>query len=456
MPVVAPRMCPARSRTACPAATPQDCSPFQCASTGCLKTCTSQTDCGGTNYCKITSGTSGTCAAKNTNGTPATQTFECTSGVVADGVCCDKACTGCSACTGSPLTAAATGQCAYVVASQVAHSACAASGATCGLDGKCDGAGACRYSPSEGASCNDPSNLCVTSRICQNHTCTTGTTTTCPAPTQKCRNAGVCDPATGNCNYGLAAVNTTCDDSDSCTSPDLCQSNGQCVGTRILCNSPPACKLSTTCSAGACNYTQNASDGTADPNCPGTAPYCYLGACVRCTSGAQCSGVTPSCDPSTHTCVCKRPTAGNLLKNPGFDGSLANWTPNPTAVYDGNYDADGCPGSGSVYVNNGENDPYQCFPVTAGTLYYLGLRSRAGVSGGFVRIHMYAGVNCTGSVVTTYDGLRFNTPSDNTTWFSYDAYGFTPPTGVLSADIAFYSMNQWLDQIYVNTQGAYF
>jgi hypothetical protein len=424
--------------------------------TGGSTTCTSQTECGSASYCKIPSGTTGTCTAKNPNGTSATQAFECASGILADGVCCDKACTGCSACSGAPLTAAAAGQCAFVVAGQIAHSACTASGVACGLDGKCDGAGTCRYTPAEGASCDDPANLCVTGRVCQSHVCSAGATKTCPAPTQKCRNTGVCDPATGNCTYGLAAVNTPCDDGDSCTSPDLCQTNGQCLGAKMLCNTPPACKLNTTCSAGACSYTQNAADGTVDPNCPGTTPYCYAGTCVRCTSSVQCSGVTPSCDPNTHTCVCRKPTPGNLLKNPGFDGSLANWTPNPTAVYDGNYDADGCPGSGSVYVSNGENDPYQCFPVTAGTLYYLGLRSRGGASGGFVRIHMYGGVNCTGSMITTYDGLSFSAPSDNTIWLSYDSYGFVPPAGVVSADIAMYSMNQWLDQIYVNAQGAYF
>jgi len=435
---------------ACKQPATQNCDPFQCASTGCLQTCSLPTDCGSASYCKITSGTSGTCTAKNPPGTPATQPTECTSNVVADGVCCNQACTGCNACSGSPLTAGSAGQCLPVVAGQVAHSACAASGTTCGLDGKCDGAGACRYSPAEGASCND-SNLCITGRTCQSHACSTGTTKTCPAPTQKCRNPGVCDPATANCNYAVAATNTPCDDGNSCTDTDLCTASGTCAGTPKACNSPTPCYLSPgTCSGGTCSYATPASNGSVDYTCPGGTQFCNGGQCVQCTADIQCSSMRPSCDTSSHRCVCKKPSPENLLKNGGFDGSLANWTQAFVTRYDP-LDSDGCAESGSVYSDgSGENDPVQCFPVTAGKTYYVGLRSRAGIAGGQIRFHFWGGINCTGSIINTAVPIDFGTPSDNTTWVSYDGYSFTPPAGTVSADLSIYAWNQWLDQIYVN------
>jgi len=72
---------------------------------------------------------------------------------------------------------------------------------------------------------------------------------------------------------------------------------------------------------------------------------------------------------STNICVCRRPSAGNLLKNPGFDGSMSGWT-----VYFATLaaDSEGCSGSNSVYVDNSEADPEQCVPLTGGTAYYLG------------------------------------------------------------------------------------
>lgn len=441
---------------ACTAPTPENCIPYQCATTGCLKSCSSQSDCGATSYCKITSGTTGTCSTKNPNGTPATQGFECTSGIVADGVCCDKACTGCNACSGAPLTGTSAGTCSFVLDGQIAHNACAASGVACGLDGKCDGAGACRSTPKQGQSCNDPANRCVTGRVCQGGTCTAGTTTTCPPSTLQCRGAGSCDPSTGTCNYPYANDGSPCTDNNTCTN-DVCQ-GGTCLSTQILCNSPPVCKRSTTCSAGTCNYTQNADDASTDPRCDPTTPYCYSGTCVQCTSSAMCiSGVRKSCDSSTHKCVCMQPSVpGNLLKNPGFNGSLANWT---TGVYSSysNIDADGCPESGSVYINgSSDSDPYQCInSVTPGKTYYVGLRTRGGNPGGMIRIYYFTGSNCSGSQTTTEDPFHFSTPPDNTTWTSYSG-GFTPPAGTGSARFAVWAWDQWLDQMYVNTDGQWF
>lgn len=90
----------------CTTATPQSCGAFQCATTGCLKTCAAQTDCGAGNYCNIGAGT---CAAKKQNGQPATESHECTSGIVAGGVCCNASCGECNACSTGTCTPVANG-----------------------------------------------------------------------------------------------------------------------------------------------------------------------------------------------------------------------------------------------------------------------------------------------------------------------------------------------------------
>jgi hypothetical protein len=408
-----------------------------------LQTCTAQSDCGSTSYCKITSGTSGTCTAKNTNGTVATQGFECTSGIVADGVCCDQACTGCKACSGSPLTGGAAGQCLNILAGKVAHNACTNSGTACGLDGTCDGLNACRSTPGPGQSCDDPSNLCNTGKTCQGGVCTGGTTKTCPPPTQKCRNTGVCDPATGNCNYAVSADSTTCDDGNSCTQFDACLS-GVCTGSQILCNSPPPCKLATTCSMGGCSYTQAASDGSMDRTCPGATPYCSGGSCVQCTTDTQCSGTTPSCDPNSHKCVCRRKSAGNVLTNPGFDGSLAGWT-GPDVTLD--TDSEGCASSNSVYAANVEEEPLQCFPASSNTFYYFGGRFKGGSPGGFFRIYFFDSPGCTGNTVgSTFD---FTYPLGSTDWH-LEYQSFMTPVGTASARVGGFILGGWVDELYVN------
>jgi hypothetical protein len=80
----------------CSTATPQSCGAFQCTNTGCLKTCSTQTECGAGSYCNTTAGT---CATKKENGSQAMGTYECTSGIVADGVCCNTVCGQCNSCS---------------------------------------------------------------------------------------------------------------------------------------------------------------------------------------------------------------------------------------------------------------------------------------------------------------------------------------------------------------------
>lgn len=544
---------------ACKTVVPQDCGAFQCDTTGCLKTCTAQTDCdASTSYCNTATGK---CAAKGINGTPASQTYECTSGIVADGVCCNIDCTGCKACTNA-LTGGTTGQCLPVSVGKVAHNACTASGTSCGLDGTCDGAGACSYLPKEGASCDDASNRCITGRTCQNHVCTAGTTKTCGASDQ-CHIAGTCDPATGNCsnpsgNQGQACTGTdsnlcnqthtcqsgscvgsnpktctasdqchaagTCNpatgtcsnptgnegqactgaDSNLCNQTHTCQSGtcvgsnpkpcaaldqchtagtcnpatgtcsnpakadgqsctdnnpctndscqgGSCISTQIYCNSPPACKQTTTCSAGSCNYTLSVPNGTQDAKCASATPYCYGGNCVGCTSDAQCPSTKPTCDLATNTCGCRKPSAGNLLANPGFDGSMSGWTNLGTVSLSA--DSDGCSASNSIYCGLGgdQRDPRQCITLPAG-IYYFGGKFKGGDNTGEnqITIDFYDGPGCTGNNFNEWQYYLVQTSDWVQGWSS-----FTAPSGSVSALVGVITSYQYLDQLYVNSSNQF-
>jgi hypothetical protein len=301
----------------CPAATPQDCGAFQCASTGCLKSCAAQTECDSGNYCNIAAGaTSGTCAAKLPNGSVASQGLQCTSGIVADGVCCNQTCTSaCSACT-STLNGQAsttTGQCLPVATGKAApHSGCAASTSQpCGVDGTCDGSGNCHY-PAVATSC--------AASTCSGSSLTTSTCSsahTCVAATNPCPNSTVCANATScgstkipgttctsgaDCGSGYC-VNNTCCTTSSCGTCQACNLNG--LGT---CSAKPANTADSACSGDCLTGTCSAS-ATCNPKDAGTS----CGASPSCSSKTktvnQCnsSGV---CSPSQTTCTYGCNTAG--------------------------------------------------------------------------------------------------------------------------------------------------
>lgn len=296
---------------ACTTATAQDCGGFQCAVTGCLKNCTKDIDCGAGNYCDASVGK---CAATKSNGAPATNGNECTSGVVADGVCCDKACTGCSACT-STLNgqgSTTTGQCLAVLANKAApHSACTAN-PPCGLDGTCDGNGACHYPPAA-TSCGTPS--------CTGSTLTTSacdSTHACAPTTKACDNSLVCASASA-CKTGTCSADTDCISGDYCASGTCtakktggtctnasgneCSTgfcvdgyccDGQCNGQCQSCKQTPG-----TCKAVTTPRTSCGGSGTCGTmKCNGTSPSCvYPGTEVSCPS--TCSSDSTSVMSST-------------------------------------------------------------------------------------------------------------------------------------------------------------
>jgi hypothetical protein len=191
------------------------CKPFACGPDGnCLTMCSMQDHCANGNDCDLVSNTCG----KKALGTACAGGGECFSGFCSpQNVCCDKACTGaCEACN----LKGSEGVCTNVPAGMPppTPTSCPTSDvATCGLDGKCNGAGACRLYPA--------------GTVCNPATCSTATL----------RNAGTCDgqmhcqvPAAVSCGgYTCAPMGAAC--------RTTCASDLDCVSTSV-CGGPTGAK----------------------------------------------------------------------------------------------------------------------------------------------------------------------------------------------------------------------
>jgi hypothetical protein len=158
---------------------------------------------------------------KFSNGATCTADTDCQSNVCAQGVCCATACGGtCQACN----LAGSLGTCKVVPAGQDPLNQCADGGpATCGNDGTCDGAGACRKYAS-GTACG--------AAVCSGSSYT---------PSRTCNGTGTCGTAAATscgrfvCN--ASGCLTTCTTNADCASPLLC-SGGGCSTKLINCGGP--------------------------------------------------------------------------------------------------------------------------------------------------------------------------------------------------------------------------
>ena len=317
----------------CSAGTPQPCSPYLCsAATGCNKKCTKQTDCDTGTYCDTTLGT---CAPSKPNGTTATQTYECTSGIVSDGVCCNKDCTGCSACTAAlnGQAASTTGTCLPVTTAKGAapHSACTIGSDPCGMDGTCDGNGNCHY-PAVGSDCGNPSCNLTTSMLTKStcsssHTCTPGTAAAC-AGSMACLATGT------GCKTGACSTNGDCASGTYCVSGgtcgkrpqgDACSGPGECSSG--FCADGVCCNAACTELCKACNLT-----GTSKGTCTRLGSGQPVHGTVCTSDGSTCGG---SCNGSSDT-ACFYPPSGQNC------GTAASCSSDLTAL-----NASACNGNGS-------------------------------------------------------------------------------------------------------------
>jgi hypothetical protein len=117
-----------------------DCSPYACTGGACAAGCAQPSDCAPPYTCL------GAVCKKRVLGTGCTADAQCDTGHCVDGACCQAAaCELCQSCN----VAGSAGSCAYLPAGTPdPQGGCATTDpSTCGLDGTCDGAGACRDYP---------------------------------------------------------------------------------------------------------------------------------------------------------------------------------------------------------------------------------------------------------------------------------------------------------------------
>jgi hypothetical protein len=141
---------------------------------------------------------------------------DCSSGQCSEGVCCDSACAArCRSCLGM-YTGGSDGTCG-AVRNGLSHArdCLAADATTCGFDGRCDGAGACRFMAS--------------GFQCQTESCVDGK----HEPSGYCDGAGVCQrQAPTSCgNYTCASDHVRC--STSCGIDAECAAEAHCT-SRLL------------------------------------------------------------------------------------------------------------------------------------------------------------------------------------------------------------------------------
>jgi Cellulose binding domain len=237
----------------CLATTGSSCGAYVCGASACKVSCAADADCVAPNVC-----VGGACTKKPLGTTCAAGT-ECGSGLCQQGVCCASACTG--TCQSCALSGTA-GTCTNVPTGQDPLGQCTDQGAsTCGTDGLCNGAGACR--------------LYGAGTACQGASCSGSTAT----PARTCDGTGTCQTVSGTaCDpyaCGATACKTTCSVAADCVSPFTCI-GGSCVkkGPGATCAAGGEC-LSGVCAQGVCCQTA----------CAGTCQSCALtGTAGTCTS----------------------------------------------------------------------------------------------------------------------------------------------------------------------------
>jgi MYXO-CTERM domain-containing protein len=346
------------------------CYPFKCdaANNTCRIACSVDTHCVVGSFCK-----NGTCVGQLVNGSACTDGAQCKSthcanfhegvlqadiptgaggdgaggaandpGADAPGVCCDSDCQGtCSGCKASIKGFGSDGVCEFVKNNTDPANDCEkAGGDLCGLDGQCNGAGACRLSPS-GTSCGASS--------CQGNS----------VLGQSCNGQGDCINNQG----GIDCAPYVCRDVEGafqCTNPcatdNDCQDGYFCSDAKCskkLANGK-ACDSSGICGSGYCV------DGVCcDTSCNGQCEACDApasegtctpvqgdphGARAKCDhSGEECGG---QCD-GVNASSCKYSATGTTCGDVTCDSDLAK--------------SSACDGQGSCKANKDtECSPYTC------------------------------------------------------------------------------------------------
>ena len=142
----------------------------------------------------------------------------------------------------------------------------------------------------DGAGCDD-TDACTTGEVCGGGTCAAGVAVSCDAPADSCSSVA-CNPTTGACDESYADAGVGCNDGDACTVEDLCDGTGGCAGTLKDCSAFADDCNAAECVNGAC--IPSPLDGVTCDD---------LDACTvddSCTNGT-CAGDWNGTDP---TCGC--------------------------------------------------------------------------------------------------------------------------------------------------------
>jgi hypothetical protein len=203
-------------------------------------------------------------------------------------------------------------------------------------------------------------------------------------------------------------------------------------------------------STGMCSNPVGNNGGACSPPSGGV---CSAGQCVQCLTDANCAGNTPSCDIATHTCRCRTPSAGNLIINGGFDSDFRGWDGADLTFTDvwTNDDSEGCPFSGSLNAQNGENGPFQCLRVSGNTRYFFGAKFKTNIPTDFPNtcsIYFNSDQNC---LVATAPPLfaAISLPNASSAWLPTSTAVTSPPdaqSALMSCTPFFANM----DEVYVN------
>jgi Dickkopf N-terminal cysteine-rich region len=270
-----------------PAAAAIPCAPFACNGTAaCKAACTVDTDCFGAGI--ICDPKTNLCGTKKRLGQTCSTTADCLTGnFCTNSVCCTTAtCGGCQSCA----VGGSAGSCAPVApgTTPVPATFCVDQGtASCGTNGKCDGASGCqKYA--NGTTCSAQSCPALTSTLTSAGTCAAGV---CTKATGTCNGNFLCDPTTNACK-------TTCTVDTDCVPPSTCQGTGatrNCAvkANGLACTSGPQC-ISGNCIDGVC---------CGSTSCP-TCQACNLNGMGTCSAVAS--------GPEPHARCVAAPPCGNV------------------------------------------------------------------------------------------------------------------------------------------------
>ncbi|MBV8761597.1 MAG: proprotein convertase P-domain-containing protein [Deltaproteobacteria bacterium] len=194
-----------------------DCTSGYCTGMTCTA-CTLDTQCPGTSYCNVQTGT---CVPDDGNGTACSAGGHCTSGNCVDGVCCDLACNGlCEACTAAKKGTGANGTCGPIGSGRDPDNECAGTYA-------CTGALACQSCTDTTKDGSETDVDCGGGGTCNkcplNDTCSTGS----DCLSNMC-SSGHC--VSSICGDGAITGSEQCDDSnmnngDGCSSACVCEAS---------------------------------------------------------------------------------------------------------------------------------------------------------------------------------------------------------------------------------------